>query len=259
MKKVSFLAILAMFGGLAFAQEANIWRLGLQFGMHGNESKFAGGGANANARFNHESYGSGALNLIGRYDLNNHWMVETGMGINSIGFKNTLSENYSFLAPDNRFTPIESKVSTFEIPLMVSYKFNPNCKNWKWFLSAGVAGVFVGSATKGEEKFQSNDGPTTVVYLGSTTTTSKSSYLHARFAVGREKVYQSGRIFSWAFVWNAGFAPMAKNTVSYTIDSQTYQHDFTNNGNFFGFRLAYYLKPMNTPSAKVNTSASLTK
>jgi len=256
MKKVSFLAILAMFGQLALAQEVNTWRIGLQLGMHGNESKFVGGSANANARFNHDSYGSGAINLIGRYDLNNHWKIETGFGFSSIGFKSSLSENYSFLTPSSRFTTIESHIGTFEIPLMVSYKFDPNCKNWKWFVSGGFASVFVGSATKGEDKFQANDGPTTVVYLGSTTKSSQSSYLHLRFAAGREKVYQSGRIFSWAFIWNAGFASMAMNTVTYTIDSQTYQHEFSNNGNYFGFRLAYHLKPMNNPSAKAISTAS---
>lgn len=252
MKRTTLLAIFVMVGGIALAQEVNRWCLGVQLGMSGNESRFVGGSANANARFNHETYGSGALNFIGRYDFDNHWKIETGVGFSSVGFKSSLSENYSFLALQNRFTFIESNIGTFEIPLMVSYKFNPNCKNWKWFLSGGFASVFVGSAVKGEEKYQASDGPTTVVYLGSTTTSSKSSYLHLRFAAGREKVYQSGRIFSWAFVWNAGFAALAKNTVTYTIDSQTYQHEFSNNGNYFGFRLAYYFKPLNNSCKKVS-------
>lgn len=259
MKKLVFLVVMAVLGGSAIAQESNTWRLGLQFGGHGGDSKFVGGSANANARFNNDGSGSAALNFIGRYDFDNHWMLETGMGFNSVGFKSTLSENYSFLNLSNRYTTIESHVGVFEIPLMASYKFNPNCKNWKWFVSGGFAGVFVGDVTKTEAKYQSNDGPSSVVYLGSNTVSNKGTYMHLRFAVGREKVFQSGRIFSWALVWNAGFTPLATSTVTYTIDSQTYQHTFSNNGNFFGFRLAYYLKPMNMPNAKAYSSSAMAK
>ncbi len=251
--KRSFVFILALAAGMSFAQETNTWRWGLQLGLNGNESKFTSGSANANARFHHNSHGTGMLNVVGRYDLNNHWMIEGGMGLNSLGFSDAIAENYSFINPGKRFTNVETTVGLAELPLMVSYKFNPNCKNWKWFISAGGAAVFVADVNKYSEAVKGNDGPSNVVYLSSTTTGNKGGYLNLRFAAGREKVYQSGRIFSWAFVWNAGLSEMASNTVNYTIDNQAYSHTFSNHGHFFGFRMAYYFKPLNS-IAKVNTN-----
>lgn len=253
--KKTLIAILALGSSIVFAQENNTWRWGLQWGAHGNESSFSDGDADANARFHHNAHSSGILNAVVRYDFNNHWMIEGGMGINSIGFNDAIAENYSFIHPGKRFTEVNTKVGLAELPVMISYKFNPNCKNWKWFLSAGGAGVIVSDVQKYNEAIKGNDGPSNVVYLSNTTTSNKGTYLNLRFAVGREKVYQSGRIFNWAFVWNAGFNSLATSKVNYTIDNQAYTHSFTNNGNFFGFRLAYYFKPLNNVSTKVNSSA----
>lgn len=254
--KKTVVVLVTLLTGMLNAQENNTWRLGIQWGAHGNESSFAGGDADANARFHHNKHSSGMLDVLGRYDFNKHWMIEGGMGINSIGFNDAIAENYSFVHPGKRFTAVETKVGLAEVPVMVSYKFNPNCKNWKWFLSAGGAAVVVADVNKYNEAIKGNDGPSNIVYLSNTTTSNKGTYLNLRFAAGREKMYQSGRIFSWAFIWNAGFTPLAKSTVNYTIDNQAYTHNFTNKGNFFGFRLAYYFKPLNVASPKVNAAVN---
>lgn len=258
MKKLTFILALSFLGNSSFSQENDSWRWGVQLGMQGSKSDYIGGGADANARFNHNEFGSGALNFIVRYDLNNHWKLESGLGFSSVGFEDVIAENYSFLTPSNRYTKVNSSVGMLEVPLMVSYKFNPNCKNWKWFISGGLASVYVGGANKSSEATKTNDGPTNVVYLSNTANANEGTYLHLRFAAGREKVFQSGRIFSWSFIWNAGFNQLATSTVKYTIDAQSYQHEFGTNGNFFGFRLAYLFKPINNTPAKIKPSAALT-
>jgi hypothetical protein len=67
----------------------------------------------------------------------------------------------------------------------------------------------------------------------------------------KEKQFKNGSVLNASFIWNAGFGNMASSTVNYTIDGQSYQHQFNNNGNFFGFSFAYYLKPFKTSAAKV--------
>lgn len=244
--KKSIIALALVTAGLQFkAQETDTWRWGIQLGAQGNKSEYAGGSSNAHARFNQNEFGSGAIDFIGRYDFNNHWKIETGLGFSAIGFEYALAENYSLINPMNRFSSIRSSAGTFQIPMMVSYKFTPNCKNWKWFISGGFASVFQGASTNFSEFTKTNDGPSNIIYLNQTTEVKGGANVHLRFSAGREKVFQSGRIFSWAFIWNAGFTEMAKSTVKYTIDNQLYEHQFSNNGNYFGFRLAYFFKPLN--------------
>lgn len=256
MKNIAIVLAFTFIGSFSFAQENNTWRWGVQLGIHGVDSKYAGGDVDANARFHHNDFGTGALSFIGRYDFDNHWKIESGLGFSSIGFEDALAENYSLLSPESHFTQVRSSIGTVEVPLMISYKFNPNCKNWKWFVSGGVASVLVGDVTKGNEVSKSTDGPTNVVYLSNTVSGNKGTHLNLRFAVGREKVYQSGRIFSWSLVWNAGFDQLAKSTVKYTIDAKEYQHEFATNGNYFGFRLAYFFKPLNNIQSKTKPNSA---
>src|SRR5688572_30460346 len=142
--KAFICAVLCCFSLSIFAQDNNAWRWGIQLGAQGNSSNYVGGMEIANGRFNNNSFGGGALNLIARYDINKHWMIRSGMGVNSFGFEFALAEDYSLLSsPDNRHSVLRTEFSAFEIPLMGYYKFNPNCKNARWLLGAGFAGNFV--------------------------------------------------------------------------------------------------------------------
>lgn len=248
--KKSALFLAALFLTQFFnAQENDTWRLGVQFGMHGNRSRFTEGAEGAHARFHQNPYGAGALQVVGRYDYDKHWKVEAGFGFTGIGYEFALSENYSLLNPKNRFSKVQTSSGVLEIPVSVAYKFNPNCNNWKWFISAGIANVFTGKSEANSEFTKNNDGPGNAVYLSASSETQGGAYMHLRFSAGKEKVFQSGRIFSWAFLWNVGFREMSQSHVSYTIDNQLYKHSFSNRGNFFGFRLTYYFKPLNKPEA----------
>jgi len=258
MHKITTLAIALLLIISALAQETNTWRWGLQTGIFANKSQFTSGQTGAHARFHHHHHGSLGLDFIGRYDFNQQWMVQSGLGFNTIGFEHAIAEFYSFSQSSERFTKLRSSFLIAEIPVMVSYKFNPNCKNWKWFISAGVAAVFVGAHNQNEEVLAETDGPTNQLYFNSQNTTQQGVHGQLRFAIGREKVYQSGRILSFSCIWNVGLSPIAHSTVSYNLDNQIYQHSFTNNGTFFGIRAAYFFKPMVSQTSVQSKNSSLT-
>jgi hypothetical protein len=65
-----------------------------------------------------------------------------------------------------------------------------------------------------------------------------------RFVVAREHVFKKGSILHAAWIFNVGFNDKAKAYVNYTLDNTAYNHEFTNRGNFVGFRLAYWFKPI---------------
>jgi hypothetical protein len=64
-----------------------------------------------------------------------------------------------------------------------------------------------------------------------------------RFVIGKEKIFKKGGILHAAWIFNVGLNDKAKATVNYTLDNTNYQHEFTNKGNFVGFRIAYFFKP----------------
>ncbi len=250
MKKLIILSALALSSFVFKAQENNTWRWGAQIGMQGNQAKFVGGMSNANARFHQNPYGTGALNFNVRYDYNQRWAFTSGIGFSSIGYEFAIAENYSFYNLDKRYTTINSSVGLVEIPVLAIYKFKQNCNNWKWVASGGFVGILYGAQTSDKQFNPNNDGQTSQPYISSTTTTNGGGNLHARFLIGKEKLFKNGSIFNASLIWNAGFNNMATSTVNYTIDGQSYQHKFNNTGNFFGFRFAYYLKPIKTSTAK---------
>ena len=254
MKKTILLIAVAVNSLLLNAQENNTWRLGLQSGHNGNYNKFVGGMDNANARFHQNKFGSNGFSLVGRYDIDKHWMLTTGLGFTSSGYEFMIAENYSFTSKAPRFTNVKSNIPMFEIPLMASYKFNPNCKNWRWFVSGGVANVFVSEQNISQEVSQSSDGPSTVNYLSSEVKTNPGNYINLRWAVGREKIFKHGNILSASLIANLGFAEMSKATVNYTIDGQSYNHEFANRGTFVGLRVAYYFRPFTNPWAGRSSS-----
>lgn len=243
MKKIIVL-ILAIASLTIQAQEDKTWRIGVQLGMSGNKSKFSGGMTDADARFVHNPFGAAAIDIIARYDFNKRWKIESGLGINALGFEFALAQNYSFVNKSKRYNQVKSNMGTLEIPVMVAYKFNPNCRNSKWFISGGISNVFVGQQKQKHNTDKNSDTPVGNTILSHTTTVNPGAYLNARLMIGKERVFKRGGILSAALIWNVGFSELAKSTVDYTIDGNTYQHEFTNKGSFFGFRLAYYFRPL---------------
>ncbi|MDO8999565.1 MAG: hypothetical protein Q7W45_07360 [Bacteroidota bacterium] len=236
-----------------FSQEIDTWRIGVQWGFHGNRAEFSGGMPNANARFHQNKFDGGAFNVEARYDLDKHWMGTIGLGINSFGFQYALAENYSLYHPKNHFSGIKSDFTALDVPLMIFYKFNPNCKNAKWLVGLGVSQNFVGTQTISRNFEVANDGSTNSNYLNSISSTNGGAYTMLRFAIAREKVFKRGNILNASFLFNAGFRQLAKSTVNYTVDGQNYTHDFTTNGNFAGFRLTYFFRPLQSkPTAKTS-------
>lgn len=261
-KTIILLLISSAFAG--FSQENNAWRFGIQWGAQGNNSKFSGGMSDANARFQQNPFGAASLDFVTRYDLNKRWMVMSGLGFNSFGFEFALAENYSLLNyKDPHSSSIRSSFAAIEIPVMAFYKFNPNCKNVKWLIGGGFANTLVGDQTINSIYTNGEENSPNSRYLNSTATSVAGDYLMVRFAIAREKTFKGGSIFNASMIFNAGVnGTMAKATVNYTIDNQQYTHDFINSGNYVGFRLAYFFKPLNSKSfANSNAvkSARITK
>lgn len=251
MKKLAF-SVLTCLALIGVAQETDTWRFGIQWGTQGTRAQFAGGMENAHARFHQNKFDGGAFNIGIRYDLNNHWMGLFGVGFNSYGFNYALAENYSLYNPKSHFTGIKSEFGALEIPVMVYYKFNPNCKNAKWLVGGGFSQNFMGDQTI-TKNFQVNTegGITMNDYLNSTSYADGGMYTMLRFAVGREKVFKKGGILNCSLLFNCGLRNLAYSTVNYTIDGQSYTHDFKTKGNFVGLRLTYFFRPLKAkPAAK---------
>jgi hypothetical protein len=141
------------------------------------------------------------------------------------------------------------------MPTLLYYKFNPNCKNVRWLVGGGLAQQLVGAQSINRAVSQANDGNTNTNYISSTSSTNGGLLFFFRWTVAREKVFRNGSILNASVVFNVGFNRIATSTVNYTIDNQNYTHTFSNNGNFVGFRLAYFLKPFENPWAKKNQGA----
>ncbi len=241
------------------AQEQKTWRLGVQWGFHGNPSEYEGGMTEANARFNHSNSDGIGLGLTARYDYNHRWMLMTGFGVTSYGFKFGIAENYSLLHKDRNYSSVETQFGVLEIPLLVFYKFNPNCKNVRWLIGGGFTENFIGAQTSEAYVSKSNDGPSNINYLSTTSTVSGGNYIMLRWAVAREKLFRRGSILNASLVCNVGFDAIAHATVNYNLDNTDYTHSFSNNGSFVGLKMAYYFRPFinpwkNTSSKKASSS-----
>ncbi|MBA3681793.1 MAG: outer membrane beta-barrel protein [Bacteroidetes bacterium] len=250
MKKLAF-TILTFISLVAISQETDAWRFGIQWGTQGTRTQFAGGMENAHARFHQNKFDGAAFNIGIRYDLNKNWMGTIGLGFNTFGFNYALAENYSLYNPKSHFSGIKSEFSALEIPFMVFYKFNPNCKNAKWLIGGGFSQSFAGDQTITGNFQVARDGTTTSNYLNSTSYADGGMYTMLRFAIGREKVFKRGGILNCSLLFNCGLKNLAYSTVNYMIDGQNYTHDFKTNGNFCGLRLTYFFRPLKSkPAAK---------
>ncbi|MBA2610362.1 MAG: hypothetical protein H0U95_00220 [Bacteroidetes bacterium] len=174
-----------------------------------------------------------------------------GLGFNTFGFQYALAENYSLYSPKSHFSGIKSEFTALDLPLMIYYKFNPNCNNAKWLIGGGFSQNFTGAQTLTRNFQVANDGTTNSNYLNSISSTNGGAYTMLRFSVAREKVFKKGSILNASLIFNAGLRQLAKSTVNYTVDGVNYTHDFTTKGNFAGFRLTYFFRPLKAkPTAR---------
>ncbi len=259
MKKAILLLVMGVTGLGLTAQENNTWRLGVQWGGHDNQSKYVGGSPNANARFHQNEFGGGTFNLVARYDLNQHWMATTGFGFNSFGFNFALAENYNLVTLKDRYSAIQTSYTGVEIPFLVYYKFNLNCKNNRWLIGGGFAANFTEGKTVSKNFVANNDGVTSSDYLNSVSTSNNGGHAMLRFAVGREKVFKRGSMLNASLVFNAGLDEIANATVNYTVDNQSYTHSFSNKGNYVGLRLTYYFRTNAFKSKTKTPTRNVTK
>ena len=243
--KKAFMVLFCAISIIAISQEEKQFRLGVQLGNVSNKPKYQSGMSDANARFHVNEWGGGALSVVGRYDFDKRWMVTASLGIHSVGFGYAISENYSLLNKKGygQYTGVKSDFAVLEMPAMVFYKFNPNCKNAKWLIGAGFSQDLAGAQTIDKSVSQATDGNSNVNYISSTSSTKGGLYWNFRWSVAREKTFKNNSILNASVLINYGFNQFAKSTVNYTIDNQTYTHTFTNNGNFVGLRLTYFFKP----------------
>jgi hypothetical protein len=242
MKNVILLFAMAICSSIT-AQENDTWRWGIQWGFHGTRADFTDGMSNANAKFHANESSDGALDVVFRYDLDARWMATFGLGVNTYGFNFALSNNYSLLNPHGRWTGLNASFAEFTTPIMLHYKFKQNCRNSRWIIGAGFVPTFNESSTI--QKSDVNDPESSIdkENLKFTAISSQGTGSMVRFVVGKEKQLKSGRILNASWIFNVGLKAKSTATVNYFLDNTHYEHEFTTNGNFVGFRLSYFFKP----------------
>lgn len=243
MKKLVLLSALALSLSVS-AQENHTWRWGIQWGHQSNKSQWSGGMDNAHARFHENKNPDGAFDLMFRYDHDMHWMATLGMGINTYGFNFGITNNYQFSNMQNRWSGANATFTEFETPILIHYKFNLNCKNSRWVLGGGFVPTITSSKNISDTYVQNNDGVKVASTLNLNAENGNGGSTMVRFVIAREHVFKKGSMLHASWIFNVGLNDKAKATVNYTLDNTVYNHEFTNKGNFVGFRLAYFFKPI---------------
>ena len=224
----------------ATAQETDRLRLGMQLGTSSNYARMSGGMEHANGRFRQNDFGAANINIIARYDVNSHWMLESGLGINTFGFSYSISEDYSLRNSREKLASLQTDFAALEMPVDIFYKFRLNCRNVRAVLGMGVAPTFIG-AQHIEKDFSVTSEGTSGNYLKSYTVAGDNSVMFLRYHVGIEKLFRNGSVFRASILINIGFSDIARSAVDYTLDNENYSHSFTNSGSAAGFRLAWFL------------------
>ena len=243
MKKIILLSAL-LISSTIYAQ--GNWRMGLSLSAVGNKSSFSGGMHEANARFHHNEMGTGVFSLSFRKSINPHFSWQTGLQFSSIGFNYAIAEDYSLMNKHEQYTTNELNVSTVAIPVSLIFHFNPNCKNFRWYVGGGLSLVGVGTP----KTLTQNVSPTDEAnvnpaadYLNQTIEVKSNAAINGHLVGGVDKIFKSGRILSLGVVLNGGVTELMNSTVNYSLNNQTYNHSFTNFGNYAGLQLSYYFKP----------------
>lgn len=241
MRKIQLVVLVCLFANAISAQ--NNWRWGLGVSSVGNSSMYVGGMKDANARFHQRNFETGVWSVYFRNDFKESWSFETGLQFSQIGFQYAIAENYSLLNKHKQFTSNQISSSTVSVPLSLIYRFKPNCNNYRWFVGGGVSLVGVGSPSV-KEKNVNEEGVSSVNtnYISQTVSVSSTYAVNGHLMFGIEKQRNSGRMWSLGIVLNGGLTPLMNSTVNYSIDNVSYNHTFSNYGNYAGLRFAYFFK-----------------
>lgn len=244
MRQLSLFFAILLTCNLRSQESIGVWRIGPGIGLAGNQCRLSGGDPTAHAQFQRNNFGSGNFGITGRFDFTKRWMLSVGLGITSYGFEYALSAPYP-AGGEKRFLKTSSSTAMLETPLMIHYKFNPNCRDRKWVLGLGLVQSMMGGSTGTGYLATGNESDPARVYVKDNSTFRGGFYPMLRFSVGNEKVFRAGGILNISFVVNRGFSPVAVSKVEYRIDGTTYTHEYTNDGNFAGMRLVYFFRPWN--------------
>jgi hypothetical protein len=255
MKKILTLAVALAVCGTVAAQ--NGWRVGLTAGSFGNQSVFSGGTSSASALYTHQKYGTGMWGVLFRKQINNHLSFQTGLNFSSLGFQYTMAQDYSLFSPKGHYLVNKTGFGIGSIPATLIWNFNPNCRNWRWFVGGGVSllrhnisvnktNAVAPSSTEAQQM-----GMTTSDNLSQTITSSSFTTLNGHVLVGIEKLFKKGSMLSFALYLNRGFSPLATSTVNYTVNGQAYTHIYTNYNNYAGWTVSYYFKPLKSKTPQI--------
>ncbi len=242
MKKILISLVFA--GSLMGASAQKGFKYGVTFGLGGNNSNYSGGSADANALFHHNDFGKANLGFTARYFFDEHWSVQSGLGISDIGFEFALAKDYSLMKKDDHFTKNNMGITVMQVPITAIYAFKPNCKNTRWFVGVGISSMtnfnnFNQSShatPKGEDIVNNSN------YLDQTVNAEKFTVINGQLMGGIEKILKKGSILQLALITNLGFSNIATSTVTYMVDNKKYTHSFTNKGDYSGLILTYYFK-----------------
>ncbi len=224
-----------------FSQSQNKWQFGLTIGTANNFSYFSGGNSEADARFNHAPTITPLLLLNVRKQLSEHWSAQTGFGITTFGFSYSLAQNYSLLTQSSNNSLVSySSNSVLFIPATLVYNTKLNCKNRRWFIGAGIAGAFNGQSNYEESMVEGKD--VTVDLLLNYNTFYSFTTLHFQCMGGLEKLFRKKQILRFGLIGNFGSNVIAVSQVNYTIDGNSYSHNFANRGSYLGFFVSYFFR-----------------
>ena len=244
MKKLILLAAITLTGFGAFAQ--NTWNWGLTFGAMENPSKFSGGMSSAAAIFRHSAFGGNYFGVVFRKSCNPHVTFETGIKIVSLGFKYELAQDYSLTShhPDNTVNIINLGMVNF--PFTSIYTSNFNCANWRWYAGLGLNFSLGGQKTDLVKTINPSDeitgNTTTNSYLSQTVHFAPVLTPDVHAILGVEKKTKGGHLWTFGWIWNWSFKPIATSTITYTANNQQYTHTFTNYGCYSGFTISYHFR-----------------
>src|ERR1019366_9510786 len=90
--------------GSSSAMAQGNWCLGINSSFTANNSTYIGGMSDAHALFTHNDFGTGSLGIVGRYFIDDHWSIQSGINFSSIGFDYSLAKNYSLQKNGDHFT-----------------------------------------------------------------------------------------------------------------------------------------------------------
>lgn len=230
--------------GAAAQNNSEVWRLGAQLGFHSGNPYLKSGDAEASALFGSNGLAGGALDLLVRYEKGRHLMFTSGLGLQSFSYQFSLARNYTLGRSEERYAHVSTEFGMLEIPVMLHYRFNPNCRNVRWVLGAGWTTGLLGTNTLSATATANGEMGYSGDYLNAQTTIKGGGISMLRLSVAREKELRQNGLVSVGFVLNFGTRELSETTVNYQALGKTYQHVFGQNGTFAGFRLAYYFRPL---------------